>query len=91
MKLDGEVWTARAYDEDEVIEAGDARAGHRDQGRDGARERVEESAWPRLIVAVVLALFVFFVAAPDGPDRAAGARRRRRAARALLPHAGRRG
>ena len=22
MKIDGEVWTARAYDEDEVIEAG---------------------------------------------------------------------
>ena len=22
MRLDGEVWTARAYDEDEVIEAG---------------------------------------------------------------------
>ena len=36
VKIDGEVWTARAYDDDEVIDAGQAR---RRSSRSGARPR----------------------------------------------------
>ncbi len=39
VKLDGEVWTARAYDEDRIIDAGRRGRGHRDPGRDRARRR----------------------------------------------------
>ena len=40
VRLDGEVWTARAYDDDEIFEPGHKGARHRDQGRYGARGRM---------------------------------------------------
>ena len=40
VRIDGEIWTARAYDDDDVIEAGQARPGARDQGRHRARHRM---------------------------------------------------
>ena len=64
MRLDGEIWTARTYDEDQVFEPGDARAGDRDPGRHGARGRLNRrQGWSGLIVAVVLVVFALFVAA----------------------------
>ena len=43
VKIGGEVWTARAYDEDEVVRAGRARRGHEDRRRDGARRRMRRT------------------------------------------------
>ena len=64
VKLDGEIWTARAYDDDEVIEPGHARPRARDPGRHRARQPSEgERMTAGLIALIVLALFVFIVAA----------------------------
>ena len=40
VRIDGEVWTARSYDDDDVIEAGKRVQVSRDQGRHGARHGV---------------------------------------------------
>ena len=45
VRLDGEVWSARAYDEDKVLEAGHARARDGDPGRHGARRRLRRQGW----------------------------------------------
>ena len=42
VKIDGDVWTARAFMDDETYEAGHPRAGGRDPGRHGARQRLRK-------------------------------------------------
>ena len=67
VKLDGEIWTARAYDDDEVIEPGTTRARARDPGRNRAREPSRGRPHDRR---------------PDRPDRPGRVRVHRRRRRA---------
>ena len=87
VRIDGEVWTAARYDDD-GDRRGRAGRGRRDQGRHGARERLEEATpWPGLIVLVVLDRSSRCSSRRDDPHHPAGAGRRRRAPRPLQPHA----
>src|SRR3954453_14937635 len=65
VRLDGEVWTARAYDEDEVIEQG--RRVHVVEIRGAtalvSEEREQQAMSAGIIALAVLAFFVFVVAA----------------------------
>ena len=88
VRIEGEVWTARAYDEDEVYRGGQARAGRRDPGRDGARDRIGRLGMTAGAIALIVARGVRALRRRVGrPDRAAGPGRDRGAARPLQPHA----
>ena len=93
----GEVWTARSYDEDEVIDAGERVEVVEITGRDGARdalsrrrpkanEKGNRTMVALIVVAVVVAVRAGRRRAHD-PRDPAGPRGGGRAARPLQPHA----
>ncbi len=66
VRLKGQVWTARAYDDGSSYEAGEPGTRHGDQGRNRARDRDlgrEAAMEAGLIVLIVVAIFVLFLAA----------------------------
>ena len=88
VRLDGEIWTARAYDDDEIIEPGTRVHVLEIRGATALVERMREDRMTAALIAlIVLAVFVFIVAAAGRADRAAGAGGDRGAPRALLADA----
>ena len=67
VRIDGEVWTARAYVDDDVYRAGHPRAGGRDPGRHGARDRMRGGRTEMTAGAIALIVLAVFAADPRVP------------------------
>ena len=62
VKIGGEVWSARAFDESQVFEPGSAGRGRRNRGRDGARLRIGGPMVPLIVIVVVVVLVLAVLA-----------------------------